>query len=202
MPEAPRAAGPEPNPNPNPMLCRGEPLQVSPAYQKLCDWGIFDPSTNRLPPPTDPNTVSVIIPFNCPLETIAFEASTPSSCSLITAFLCLQHKHALKDALPLSLFECLVTHAVLPVPRADVVLQPCRQICCLCETAEPMVCACSTPSMGWCPLPIPVISFRDSMTLWMLTQGIWRLAVKNCPRLVYCSFKTAAALQFARGLPQ
>lgn len=152
MPEAPSAAGPEPNPNPNPMMCQGEPVQVSPvrniAYKKLCDMGFFHPS--RLPPPSDPSTMRVIIPYNTPLEAIAFQASTPSchSCSLVTAFLRLQHKHAdtaLKDALPLSLFECLVTQAVLPVLSADVVLQPCRQIFGLCEL---LVCACSIPSTG------------------------------------------------------
>ena len=79
VPEAPVNGGP--GVNPNFMTCRGEPLRVAQDYTDLCDMGIYDPATNFLPPPTDRDTVSVIIPINTPMHKIALEVSTPSPCS-------------------------------------------------------------------------------------------------------------------------
>ena len=86
MPEAPGAAlppHPHPHPRPNFMMCRGRPLEVSPAYRRMCDMGIFAPETAVLPPPADPSTVQVIIPRHTPLGGIAIEVSTPASCSTV-----------------------------------------------------------------------------------------------------------------------
>ena len=79
VPEAPVGGGP--GINPNFMTCRGEPLRIAQDYTDLCDMGIYDSATDFLPPPTDRNTVSHIIPYNIPMHKIALEVSTPSPCS-------------------------------------------------------------------------------------------------------------------------